>query len=86
MADKTMGVYKYHWVFIHSGGTLTFQDLHLDLYASSILVLNGGTLQAGEPNDQEAIGANGGLLAIHLWGAKDGAAIFCQDQNGKEDA
>ena len=80
------GMYKYHWVFIHSGGTLTFQDKQLDLYANSILVLNGGTLEAGGPNDTDAIGADGGLVAIHLWGAKDDAAIFCQDQNGKEDA
>ena len=44
-----------------------------------------GTLEAGGPSDMDAIGANGGLVAIHLWGAKDGEAIFCQDQNGKED-
>ena len=35
VADGTLGAgtYKYHWVFIHSGGTLTFQDKQLDLYA-----------------------------------------------------
>ena len=49
VADGTLGagIYKYHWVFIHNGGTLTFNDAKLDLYASSILVLNGGTLKAG---------------------------------------
>ncbi len=79
------GIYKYHWVFVHSGGTLTFEDKQLDLYANSILVLNGGTLEAGMPNADKAIGAAGGLVAIHLWGAKNNAAIFCQDENGKED-
>ena len=79
------GTYKYHWVFIHKGGTLTFNDVQLDLYASSILVLNGGTLKAGAPNDNEAIGANGGLVTVHLWGANNVPGINCQDENGKED-
>src|ERR1039458_280847 len=48
IADGTQGggIYKYHWVFIHNGGALTFQDKKLDLYASSILVMNGGALRA----------------------------------------
>ena len=53
VADGTLGIgiYKYHWVFIHNGGTLTFDDAKLDLYASSILVLYGGTLKAGGPSE-----------------------------------
>ena len=80
VADGTLGggIYKYHWVFIHNGGTLTFNDDKLDLYASSILVLNGGTLKAGGPSETTAIGANGGLVTIHLWGGKNDAAIPCQ--------
>jgi hypothetical protein len=87
VADGTQGkgIYKYHWVFIHKNGKLTFNDAKLDLYASSILVLNGGTLTAGAPDENGAIGAKGGRVTIHLWGAKDSAAIFCQDENGKED-
>ena len=72
--DSTLvpgGSYHYHWVFIHNGGTLTFSDAQLDLIASSILVLNGGTLQAGSDNDTDAIGAKGGLVTIHLWGANN---------------
>ncbi len=76
------GLYKYHWIFIHNGGTLTFSDLKIDLYASSILVLNGGTLQAGSPSDTGAIT---GPLTIHLWGSKDDPAIPCQDADGKLD-
>lgn len=65
VADGTQGngIYKYHWVFIHSGGKLTFQDKKLDLYASSILVMNGGTLQAGTP---DVNGAITGPVTIHL--------------------
>jgi len=84
-AKNGTGIYKYHWVFLHQGGTLTFEDLKLDLYASSILVLNGGTLQAGGPRANEAIGADGGPVTIHLWGAKDAPAIPCEDANGNDD-
>ena len=55
------------------------------LIASSILVLNGGTLQAGSDNDTDAIGAKGGLVTIHLWGANNVAGPNCQDQNGNDD-
>ena len=88
------GVYKYHWVFIHAGntsnailaGSLTFNDAQLDLYANSILVLNGGTLQAGRPNLTGAIGARGGQVTIHLWGARYRCRHPCQDEDGNEDA
>ena len=86
--DSTLvpgGSYHYHWVFLHNGGTLTFSDAQLDLIASSILVLNGGTLQAGSDNDTDAIGAKGGLVTIHLWGANNVAGPNCQDQNGNDD-
>ena len=87
------GVYKYHWVFIHQGsasnsilsGTLTFIDAQLDLYANSILVLNGGTLQAGTATPKGAIGSNGGLVTIHLWGTDTNPAIDCQDEDGQAD-
>ncbi len=87
VADQTKGngIYKYHWVFIHNGGTLTFEDKKLDLYANSILVLNGGTLTAGGPSDTKAIGVKGGLVTIHLWGGRDDAAIPCEDADGKQD-
>ena len=80
VADGTLGagIYKYHWIFIHNGGTLTFNDDKLDLYASSILVLNGGILKAGGSSETTAIGANGGVVTIHLWGSKNDPAIPCQ--------
>ena len=86
------GVYKYHWVFIHQGdssdstlhGTLTFNDAQLDLYANSILVLNGGTLQAGGASAASAIAK--GPVTIHLWGADTNPAIPCEDENGNEDS
>ena len=77
--------YHYHWVFIHKGGTLTFQDMPIDLIASSILVLNGGTLQAGSDNENEAIGAHGGLVTVHLYGSNNVPGINCQDENGNDD-
>ncbi len=87
VADGTLGngIYKYHWVYIHDGGTLMFQDKKLDLYANSILVLNGGTLQAGTPDANGAIGANGGQVTLHLWGSKDAAAIPCEKSDGSQD-
>ncbi len=36
-------------VIIGSGGTLYLQDQPMTLYASSFLILNGGTMQAGNP-------------------------------------
>jgi hypothetical protein len=84
IADGTQGggIYKYHWVFIHNGGALTFQDKKLDLYASSILVMNGGALRAGVPDD---LGAIAGPLTIHLWGAPGDPAIPCEKADGTND-
>ncbi len=76
------GKYKYHWVFIHKGGTLAFNDAKLDLYASSILVLNGGTLTAGKATVDGSIT---GPITVHLWGAAADPAINCQDAEGKDD-
>jgi hypothetical protein len=85
IADRTQGdgIYKYHWVFVHDGGVLTFQDKKLDLYASSILVMNGGTLGAGTADDNGAIT---GPMTIHLWGASNSAAIDCEKPDGAMDA
>jgi G8 domain len=41
------GVYVYRNVNIWGGGTLQFEDAKIDFHARSILVENGGTLEAG---------------------------------------
>ncbi len=74
------GIYKYHWIFIHNNGVLTLSNMKLDVYASSILVLNGGTLQAGSPTDPITA-----AVTIHLWGSQKDPAINCQTPKGASD-
>ena len=74
------GVYKYHWIFIHNNGVMKLSNRKLDVYASSILVLNGGSLIAGSAT--EPITAQ---VTIHLWGSKTAPAINCQDADGNPD-
>ena len=76
------GVYKYHWIYVHDGGVLTFQDKKIDLYANSILILDGGKLVAGTPDDAGAIT---GPLTFHLYGSSEDDAIPCEDPEGEED-
>ncbi|HTD57056.1 MAG TPA: hypothetical protein VK670_16815, partial [Silvibacterium sp.] len=63
-------------VNIWGGGSLTFEDTAINFHAHSILVENGGTLQAGAGNS----GAVNGPLSIWLWGsALDGIpSITCK--------
>ena len=66
--------YQYRNVNIWGGGSLTFADTKINFHAHSILVENGGTLQAGFDK------ALKGPLSIWLYGAaNDGIpSITCQ--------
>jgi hypothetical protein len=68
------GNYQYRNVNIWGGGSLTFADAKINFHAHSILVENGGTLQAGF--DKALVGP----LNIWLYGsANDGIpSITCQ--------
>ncbi len=57
------GTYAYRNVNIWGGGSLTFEDAAIDFHAHSILVENGGTLEAG------ASGAVTGPVTIWLYGS-----------------
>ena len=63
------GLYQYGNINIISGGTLTFDDVKIDLWAANILIENGGSLLAGTTMP---IGTNGGSLTIHLYGPDQG--------------
>ncbi len=67
------GNYQYQNVNIWGGGSLTFADAKINFHAHSILVENGGTLQAGF--DKPLVGP----LSIWLYGsANDGVpSITC---------
>jgi hypothetical protein len=83
------GTYYYANVNIYrksgvsAGGTLSFTDATIDLWANNILVENGGTLRAGVADDgtepgplgcSDAVrpyGCTGNTLVIHLWGKED---------------
>jgi hypothetical protein len=71
------GSYTYHNVNIYGGGTLKFNDAVIDFYAESILVESGGSLTAGASPDPP-IGANGGVVTIHLYGAQGDPGIVCK--------
>jgi hypothetical protein len=58
------GQYVFRNVNIWGGGMLTFADAKIDLHAHSILVENGGTLQAGTPSTPVV-----GPITIWLYGA-----------------
>jgi hypothetical protein len=68
------GTYQYRNVNIWAGGSLTFADAKINFHAHSILVENGGTLQAGY--DKPLVGP----LSIWLYGSQnDGIpSITCQ--------
>ena len=71
------GTYTYGYVNITAGGTLRFLDppgnsTPTDFYARSILVEQGGTLQAGTYD--EPFGSHGGHLTLGLWGSGPTAA------------
>src|SRR5271165_4525204 len=68
------GEYAYRNVNIWGGGSLTFEDAAIDFHAHSILVENGGTLEAG------ATGAVTGPITIWLYGSKTDsvAPITCK--------
>jgi G8 domain-containing protein len=69
------GTYNVGNVNILAGGTLVFTDPPssgaTDFWAKSILVENGGALIAGSPT--APIGAQGGVVTIHLYGKDQGA-------------
>lgn len=79
------GTYTFHNVDIfsrptqNSRGTLSFDDAKIDFYAESIVIENRGSLIAGSPT--QPIGKNGGVVTIHLWGAKNDAGIICTKDN-----
>jgi G8 domain len=69
------GTYYFGDVNILKGGTLTFtdppsKDNPIHFWAKSILVENGGALIAGSASTP--IGAQGGVVTIHLYGADQG--------------
>jgi len=68
------GTYQYRNVNIWGGGSLVFSDAKINFHAHSILVENGGTLQAGFDKPLN------GPLSIWLYGSpNDGvASITCQ--------
>jgi hypothetical protein len=81
------GTYNYGQVNIVAGGTLEFDEpatagTHIDFWASSILIQNGGSLVAGKGTP---FGRDGGVLTIHLYGAPGDPGILCLDKTGKED-
>src|SRR5215470_17739485 len=58
----------YRYINIVKGGVLRFADGgDTHLWASAILVEDGGTLKAG--TREKPFGSDGGKLTIHLWGA-----------------
>jgi hypothetical protein len=69
------GNYVYRNVNIWGNGSLTFKDTKINFHAHSILVENGGTLQAGFDTPLT------GPLSIFLYGPKDGSVpwIACED-------
>jgi len=58
------------------GGSLTFDDAKIDLFAESILIENGGSMIAGSAT--APIGTNGGVITIHLWGPANDPGITCK--------
>ncbi len=76
------GTYTFHNVniFMNSGalqgGSLTFDDAKIDLFAESILIENGGSMIAGSAT--APIGTNGGVITIHLWGPANDPGITCK--------
>ena len=81
--EVAAGTYKFGDVHILDKGELRFTDAKIDFWAHNILVENGGALVAGSP--AAPIGANGGVVTMHLWGAdqtgsdpgKQGTGIAC---------
>jgi G8 domain len=68
-------LYRFGDVNVLDGGSLEFEESSgskLDLWASSILVENGGSLIAGTP--ASPFGTGGGVLTIHLYGAYQGVS------------
>lgn len=85
------GSYVYRYVNIVDGGTLYFQDDGgtIDFRVASLLVEQGGTLQAGAWC--QPFGSQGGTLDIGLWGTDPtnqgatpttGQGIVCQGPGG----
>ncbi|HZP44207.1 MAG TPA: G8 domain-containing protein [Candidatus Binataceae bacterium] len=76
------GTYTFHNINIFSptgapnGGSLTFDDAKIDLFAESIVVEAGGALIAGSPS--APIGTNGGVVTIHLWGRSSDPGVTCK--------
>jgi hypothetical protein len=71
------GNYVYRNVNIYGGGSLTFDDTKINFHAHSILIENGGTMQAGFDAPLA------GPLSIWLYGSKDDGipSITCVSTN-----
>ena len=67
------GLYKYRYVNVFNGGTLTFADAMIDFWGASILVEKGSRLTADSASNP--IGKNGGVLTVHLYGSDDASDI-----------
>jgi len=70
---QNVNIYKNSGTQI--GGSLTFDDAKIDFFAESILIENNGSLIAGVSNP---IGTQGGVITIHLWGARSDPGITCK--------
>jgi hypothetical protein len=77
-----VGVYVFHNVNVVAGGTLTFEDTRIDFHAESIIVENGGKLEAG--TILHPIGMNpaipnevGARVRIYLWGKQSHDGALC---------
>jgi hypothetical protein len=72
------GNYVYRNVNIWGGGSLTFEDTTINFHAHSILIENGGALQAGFDHPLK------GPLSIFLYGPKDGSIPWIPCENADE--
>jgi len=82
------GIYRFRNVNIYGGGKLWFNNgagTQIDFYAANIVVENNGSLVAGVSQDGttiQPIGAGGGYVKIHLYGAPPtgfiGTGVLCK--------
>jgi hypothetical protein len=80
--------YYFKNVNILNGGNLLFYEIDYpagtitNFWASSIIVENGGTLQAYGSDDGNAFGFRGGVLTIHLYGKNEAEGKPDQQNQG----
>ncbi len=88
------GTYRFSNVNIYGGGKLWFENnkrAKIDFYAANIVVENNGSLVAGVDEDGTTIrpiGADGGYVKIHLYGAPPtgliGTGVLCKTPTGDQ--